>query len=99
MKPSYYHSFGMTKNYIIFVEQPVKMKLWKIITSKIRGKPFADGISWEPQYNTRFHVVDKHTGQAEYLSIFIMKMSLPELNFHGAGFSPSLGIIFKDVSN
>ncbi|AXQ73438.1 hypothetical protein AWY89_10840 [Pasteurella multocida subsp. multocida] len=73
------------KNYIIFVEQPVKMKLWKIITSKIRGKPFADGISWEPQYNTRFHVVDKHTGQAEYLSIFIMKMSLPELNFHGAG--------------
>lgn len=63
MKPSYYHSFGMTKNYIVFVEQPLKMKLWKIITSKIRGKSFADGISWEPQYNTRFHVVDKHTGQ------------------------------------
>lgn len=53
----------MTKNYIVFVEQPLKMKLWKIITSKIRGKSFADGISWEPQYNTRFHVVDKHTGQ------------------------------------
>lgn len=90
----------MTKNYIVFVEQPLKMKLWKIITSKIRGKSFADGISWEPQYNTRFHVVDKHTGQAEYLSVFITKMSPPpELNFHGADFSPLPGIIFKDVSN
>ncbi|XP_070282137.1 carotenoid-cleaving dioxygenase, mitochondrial isoform X3 [Myotis yumanensis] len=62
-KPSYYHSFGMTKNYIIFIEQPLKMNLWKIVTSKIRGKAFSDGISWEPQYNTRFHVVNKHTGQ------------------------------------
>uniref|UniRef100_A0A8D2D8M2 Carotenoid-cleaving dioxygenase, mitochondrial n=1 Tax=Sciurus vulgaris TaxID=55149 RepID=A0A8D2D8M2_SCIVU len=63
MKPSYYHSFGMTRNYIIFIEQPLKMKLWKIVTSKIRGKAFSDGLSWEPQYNTRFHVVDKRTGQ------------------------------------
>ncbi|XP_045059913.2 carotenoid-cleaving dioxygenase, mitochondrial isoform X3 [Desmodus rotundus] len=63
LKPSYYHSFGMTKNYIIFIEQPLKMNLRKIVTSKIRGKPFSDGIRWEPQYNTRFHVVDKHTGQ------------------------------------
>ncbi|KAK1336334.1 hypothetical protein QTO34_004140 [Cnephaeus nilssonii] len=62
-KPSYYHSFGMTKNYIIFIEQPLKMNLWKIVTSKIRGKAFTDGISWEPQSNTRFHVVNKHTGQ------------------------------------
>ncbi|KAF3823578.1 hypothetical protein GH733_007046, partial [Mirounga leonina] len=63
MKPSYYHSFGMTRNYIIFIEQPLKMNLWKIVTSRIRGKAFSSGISWEPQYNTRFHVVDKHTGQ------------------------------------
>ncbi|XP_036284524.1 beta,beta-carotene 9',10'-oxygenase isoform X2 [Pipistrellus kuhlii] len=63
LKPSYYHSFGMTKNYIIFIEQPLKINLWKMITSKIRGKALSDGISWEPQSNTRFHVVNKHTGQ------------------------------------
>lgn len=73
----------MTKNYIIFIEQPLKMKLWKIVTSKIRGKAFADGISWEPQYNTRFHVVDKHNGQAEYLSIFIMKGYALKVNSTG----------------
>lgn len=37
-----------------------------MITSKIRGKAFLDGISWEPQSNTQFHVVNKHTGQVEY---------------------------------
>ncbi|KAM8812647.1 LOW QUALITY PROTEIN: carotenoid-cleaving dioxygenase, mitochondrial, partial [Rhynchonycteris naso] len=61
LKP-YYHSFGMTENYIVFIEQPLKMNLWKIFTSKIQGKVFRR-ISWEPQYNTRFHVVNKHTEQ------------------------------------
>ncbi|NXF94289.1 BCDO2 oxygenase, partial [Eubucco bourcierii] len=63
MKPSYYHSFGMSENYIIFIEQPIKLNLWQIITSKLRGKTILDGISWEPQHNTYFHVVNKHTGE------------------------------------
>ncbi|XP_046759776.1 beta,beta-carotene 9',10'-oxygenase isoform X2 [Gallus gallus] len=63
MKPSYYHSFGMSENYIIFIEQPIKLNLLRIITSKFRGKPISEGINWEPQYNTRFHVVDKRTGK------------------------------------
>ncbi|NXS82367.1 BCDO2 oxygenase, partial [Erpornis zantholeuca] len=62
-KPSYYHSFGMTENYIIFIEQPLKLNLLKIITSKLRGKTILDGISWEPQHHTYFHVVNKHTGE------------------------------------
>ncbi|POI28935.1 hypothetical protein CIB84_007315, partial [Bambusicola thoracicus] len=63
MKPSYYHSFGMSENYIIFIEQPIKLNLLRIITSKFRGKPISEGINWEPQYNTRFHVVDKRSGK------------------------------------
>ncbi|KAM9658775.1 LOW QUALITY PROTEIN: carotenoid-cleaving dioxygenase, mitochondrial [Trichechus inunguis] len=43
MKPSNNHSFGMTRNYIIFIEQPLKMNLWKI-TSKIQEKAFSDGL-------------------------------------------------------
>ncbi|XP_016060839.1 PREDICTED: beta,beta-carotene 9',10'-oxygenase isoform X2 [Miniopterus natalensis] len=63
LKPSYYHSFGMTENYIIFIEQPLKMNLWKILTCKIQGKAISDGISWEPQCTTRFHVVNKCSGE------------------------------------
>lgn len=54
---------GMSENYIIFIEQPIKLNLLRIITSKFRGKPISEGINWEPQYNTRFHVVDKRTGK------------------------------------
>ncbi|XP_007494883.2 carotenoid-cleaving dioxygenase, mitochondrial [Monodelphis domestica] len=93
MKPSYYHSFGMTKNYIIFVEQPLKMNLWKIITSKIRGKPFMDGISWEPQYNTKFLVVDKHTGQL-LPEVFYSK---PFLYFHQINAFEDEGCIILDL--
>lgn len=53
----------MSENYIIFIEQPIKLNLLQIITSKLRGKAIVDGISWEPQYNTCFHVVNKHTGE------------------------------------
>ncbi|NXB08300.1 BCDO2 oxygenase, partial [Cnemophilus loriae] len=62
-KPSYYHSFGMTENYIVFIEQPLRLNLLKIITSKLHGKTILDGIRWEPQHNTYFHVVNKHTGE------------------------------------
>lgn len=39
------------------------INLWKFITAKVLGTSFLDGISWEPQLNTHFYVVDKRTGQ------------------------------------
>ncbi|OXB68152.1 UNVERIFIED_CONTAM: hypothetical protein H355_010658, partial [Colinus virginianus] len=49
MKPSYYHSFGMSENYIIFIEQPIKLDLLRIITSKFRGKPISEGDVYKRQ--------------------------------------------------
>ncbi|XP_067910178.1 carotenoid-cleaving dioxygenase, mitochondrial-like isoform X2 [Heterodontus francisci] len=63
MKPSYYHSFGMTKNYIIFVEQPLKINVLKILTAKFIGKSLNSAINWEPELNTIIHVANKHTGE------------------------------------
>ncbi|CAL8267735.1 unnamed protein product [Merluccius merluccius] len=62
--PSYYHSFAMSENYVVFIEQPIKMNLLKIVTCKMRGKGLSDGIYWDPKQDTVFHLVDKHTGQA-----------------------------------
>ncbi|MEE6484756.1 hypothetical protein FKM82_014014 [Ascaphus truei] len=66
MRPAYYHSFGMTENYIVFVEQPLKLNILKILTSKIQGKSFSGAMSWEPGLDTVFHVVNKHTGQPHH---------------------------------
>lgn len=35
--PSYFHSFGMTENYIVFVEQPFKLDILKLATAYFRG--------------------------------------------------------------
>uniref|UniRef100_A0A452QFA9 Carotenoid-cleaving dioxygenase, mitochondrial n=3 Tax=Ursus americanus TaxID=9643 RepID=A0A452QFA9_URSAM len=83
----------MTRNYIIFIEQPLKMNLWKIVTSRIRGKAFSDGISWEPQYNTRFHVVDKHTGQL----LPGMYYSKPFVTFHQINAFEDQGCVVIDM--
>ncbi|XP_045412535.1 beta,beta-carotene 9',10'-oxygenase isoform X1 [Lemur catta] len=93
MKPSYFHSFGMTRNYIIFIEQPLKMNMWKIVTSKIRGKAVSDGINWEPQYNTRFHVVDKHTGQL----LPGLYYSKPFVTFHQINAFEDQGCVIIDL--
>uniref|UniRef100_A0A3Q1BZ40 Beta-carotene oxygenase 2b n=1 Tax=Amphiprion ocellaris TaxID=80972 RepID=A0A3Q1BZ40_AMPOC len=71
-KPSYYHSFAMSENYVVFIEQPIKMNLLKIVTGKLTGKSIRDGFSWDPNLNTVFHLIHKQTGKylAKPLSTF-----------------------------
>ncbi|NXA74569.1 BCDO2 oxygenase, partial [Thryothorus ludovicianus] len=92
-KPSYYHSFGMTENYIIFIEQPLKLNLLKIITSKLCGKAIYDGISWEPQHNTHFHVVNKHTGEV----LRGQWSSKPFVSFHQINAFEERGCVVLDL--
>lgn len=54
---------GMSENYVVFIEQPIKMDLLKIVTCKLRGKALSEGIYWDPKQETVFHLVDKHTGK------------------------------------
>ncbi|XP_075047215.1 carotenoid-cleaving dioxygenase, mitochondrial-like isoform X1 [Mixophyes fleayi] len=62
MKPAYYHSFGMSENYIVFVEQPLRLNIMKLLFSQVQGKSFSGSMSWEPELNTVFHVINKHSG-------------------------------------
>ncbi|XP_056144057.1 beta-carotene 15, 15-dioxygenase 2, like [Lampris incognitus] len=62
-KPSYYHSFVMSENYIVFIEQPIKLDLMKFMLYRIQGKSFHKVMTWEPQCDTIFHLVNRHTGE------------------------------------
>ncbi|XP_068600215.1 carotenoid-cleaving dioxygenase, mitochondrial [Brachionichthys hirsutus] len=73
--PSYYHSFAMSENYVVFIEQPIKMDLLKIVTCKLRGKALNEGIYWDPKQETAFHVIDKHTGKISSLTYHTKAMS------------------------
>ncbi|KAM4704170.1 carotenoid-cleaving dioxygenase, mitochondrial-like isoform 2-T2 [Rhinophrynus dorsalis] len=81
MKPSYYHSFGMTENYVVFIELPLRLNLLKMLAHQIQGKSFLDIMSWEPDLHTVFHVVNKHTGEGNPM-IFYAKsfMSFHQIN-------------------
>ncbi|KAI9531637.1 hypothetical protein NQZ68_039343 [Dissostichus eleginoides] len=62
--PSYYHSFGMTENYIVFVEQPFKLDIMKLATAYFRGVNWGSCLKFDKDDITLFHVVNKHTGKA-----------------------------------
>lgn len=56
----------MTENYVVFVEQPIKMDLFKIVTGKLRRKSISDGFLWDPKRNTIFHVIHKKSGEVSH---------------------------------
>nr|AFZ78092.1 retinoid isomerohydrolase [Petromyzon marinus] len=67
-KPSYVHSFGMTENYFVFVEQPVKINLWKFLSAwGPRGATYMDCFESHHTMGVWVHVADKRRG--EYLDI------------------------------
>lgn len=53
----------MSENYVVFIEQPIKMDLLKIVTCKLRGKALGEVIYWDPKQDTVFHLADKRTGE------------------------------------
>uniref|UniRef100_A0A8C2HDG7 Retinoid isomerohydrolase RPE65 n=1 Tax=Cyprinus carpio TaxID=7962 RepID=A0A8C2HDG7_CYPCA len=63
-KPSYIHSFGMTENYFVFVETPVKINLLKFLTSwSIRGTNYMDCFESNDKMGTWFHLATKNPGE------------------------------------
>ncbi|XP_022104407.1 beta,beta-carotene 15,15'-dioxygenase-like [Acanthaster planci] len=69
--PSYFHSFGMTKNYIIFLEQPFVVNVLKILTAKLREVAPSTCLSFYPEQKSRFYLVHLRTGEVvstEYLA-------------------------------
>ncbi|KFP90818.1 PREDICTED: beta,beta-carotene 15,15'-monooxygenase [Apaloderma vittatum] len=61
LHPSYYHSFGITENYIIFIEQPFRLDIVKMATAYMRGVTWASCLAYHKEDKTWFHFVDKQT--------------------------------------
>lgn len=45
--PSYMHTFGITENYFIIVEQPLAISLISTANSILRNKPLASCLKWQ----------------------------------------------------
>ncbi|KAK5850164.1 hypothetical protein PBY51_014435 [Eleginops maclovinus] len=60
-KHNYYHSFGMTDNYFIFIEQPFKLDILKMATAYMRGVNWASCLKFCPDESTLIHLIDRKT--------------------------------------
>ncbi|XP_012503641.1 PREDICTED: beta,beta-carotene 15,15'-monooxygenase isoform X2 [Propithecus coquereli] len=61
LSPSYYHSFGVTENYAIFLELPLKLDILKMATAYIRGVSWASCLSFHREDKTYIHIIDQRT--------------------------------------
>ncbi|XP_062869248.1 beta,beta-carotene 15,15'-dioxygenase [Trichomycterus rosablanca] len=61
LTPSYYHSFGMTENYFIFIEQPLKLDILKMATAYLRGVSWSTCLKFQPEDQVVIHLIDRNT--------------------------------------
>lgn len=59
-EPAYMHSFGQTERQVVLAEYPLVINPLKMI---LTGKSYAENLEWKPERPTRFHVVDKESGE------------------------------------
>lgn len=59
----YYHSFGMSENYLVFLEQPLLVNTLKLATAQIKSRSLNDCFEWHPNEKVKFIVIRKATGE------------------------------------
>lgn len=59
----YSHSFGMSENYIVLLEQPLVVNTIKLATSQVKSKSLHDCLEWHPQEKVKFILINKTTGE------------------------------------
>ncbi|CAF0718742.1 unnamed protein product [Brachionus calyciflorus] len=60
---SYFHSFGLTKNYIVFLEQSIKFDVKNLLTGIFTNKAFSNAFCMLDNFPTRIHVINRNNGQ------------------------------------
>lgn len=61
----YMHSFSITQNYFILVEQPLSIFLPTVPINQLCGeKPIASCLRYYPEEDTLFHVISRHPGKS-----------------------------------
>lgn len=53
LNPSYMHTFGITENFFIIVEQPLSISFAKMATSLFKQKPMMNSFKWHEKESVR----------------------------------------------
>lgn len=58
-KASYMHTFALTENYVVMVEYPLVLNPLDLL---MKGGGFITQFKWQPERNTRIHLIDRVRG-------------------------------------
>ena len=61
LNPSYMHTFGITENYFIIIEQPLAVSLTTIISCKVKQEPMRAALKWHENENVCWIVQSLHS--------------------------------------
>jgi len=62
---SYFHSFAVTKNYIVFLEQTLQVNFKRLFANAMLNKPFSACLVMDPNWITKVHVINRETGEVD----------------------------------
>jgi carotenoid cleavage dioxygenase-like enzyme len=88
-RPSYMHSFGMSENYLVLTEFPLRVNPLRLILS---GQPFITNYRWQPENGTRFTVIDKAGG-----AVVARAKAAPCFCFHHVNAHEADGALLVDL--
>ncbi|XP_058806677.1 carotenoid isomerooxygenase isoform X2 [Phymastichus coffea] len=61
--PSYMHTFGITENYFIIVEQPLSLAIPKLLTNRLKNEPMSASFKFHEKEKTHIHLVSRESGK------------------------------------
>lgn len=91
---SYYHSFGMSENYIVFVEQPLIINNMRLLSVNMKGRSLRECMDWDPNNVNRFYIIGKATGKVIDVKY---KSTKPFFMFHHINTYEEDGQLILDV--
>lgn len=63
LHPSYMHTFGITENYFVIVEQPLSVSVPVMLRNQMLNQPLASCLRWYGDKHTLIHLLDRVTGR------------------------------------
>ncbi|XP_023942484.2 carotenoid isomerooxygenase [Bicyclus anynana] len=61
--PAYMHTFGVTKNYFVIIEQPLSVSLYGVVRNQLSNQPLAASLKWYPDHKTHVVLISRRTGK------------------------------------
>ena len=59
--PSYMHSFSVTENYFVLIEQPLTVSVAAVVSALVKGRSLSSSLRWDGKRDVKFHLINKHT--------------------------------------